>query len=152
MNNTYEDINKIINNIDVDVIQFHGSEDKKFCGMFNLPYIKTLNINDVNRENQFNFDKEAYAYLLDTKDSSGYGGTGLTFDWSRINNIKNDIKHSNYFVAGGLNHLNVKKLISLYKPYGIDVSSGIESTQHKKDYTLMKKFIENVRIADNEKR
>ena len=50
-------------------------------------------------------------------------------------------------IAGGLNPDNVMSLIDQYKPYGVDVNSGIESKVGKKDYLLMKKFIENVRIS-----
>ena len=55
------------------------------------------------------------------------------------------------FVAGGLSHTNIKELILKYKPWGVDVSSGIESEKGKKSETLMKKFVENVRMADSEK-
>ena len=53
-------------------------------------------------------------------------------------------------IAGGLNPDNVINLINQYKPYGVDVNSGIESKVGKKDYLLMKKFIENVRMSDKD--
>ena len=56
-----------------------------------------------------------------------------------------------YFIAGGLNTLNIKDLILKYNPPGIDVSSGLESDIRKKDHLLMKKFIENVRISERER-
>ena len=53
-----------------------------------------------------------------------------------------------YFAAGGLNINNIGNLISKFMPYGIDVSSGLESSIGKKDHLLMKKFLENVRISE----
>ncbi len=58
------------------------------------------------------------------------------------------LRDNNYFIAGGLNPDNIKNLIIKYQPKGLDVSSGIEHSVGKKDFNLMKKFIENVRISE----
>ena len=77
----------------------------------------------------------------------------IKVDWDLLSKnitISDLINNSSYFVAGGLNPSNVAELIIQHKPYGIDVSSGLESSIGKKDHLLMKKFIENVRISEKE--
>jgi len=78
--------------------------------------------------------------LLDTKGPSG-GGTGLTHDW-RVSRMIRDVVSKPVFLAGGLSPANVRDAIGTVKPYGVDVSSGVESSPGKKDAKLMKAFIE----------
>ncbi|MES0489441.1 MAG: phosphoribosylanthranilate isomerase [Leptospirales bacterium] len=92
-----------------------------------------------------------YAWIvLDTggvKSATGQildGGTGLTFDWNLVKNIKRP-----YFLAGGLNPDNVKEAAKIIDPFGFDVASGIESSPGKKDPKLVSQFIENSRVFDN---
>ncbi len=77
--------------------------------------------------------------MLDTKGPSG-GGTGLTHDWSLSCRIREAVGKP-MFLAGGLNPSNVKEAIRLVQPYGVDVSTGVESSLGKKDARLMREFI-----------
>ena len=77
--------------------------------------------------------------MLDTKGPSG-GGTGLTHDWGLSRRIR-DAVGKPMFLAGGLNPSNVKEAIRLVQPYGVDVSTGVESSPGKKDARLMREFI-----------
>lgn len=158
MNQPKEFINNIIKNINLDFLQFHGQEEFEMCNSFNIPYIKTIHVTNPKNINM-NY-KEAFAYLLDTKGKNGSGGTGKKFNWDVITELKKIVNKTHkipeeiekqIFVAGGLSHTNIKELILKYKPWGVDVSSGIESEKGKKSETLMKKFVENVRMADSEK-
>jgi len=153
MNQSKEDINNIIKNLDFDILQFHGHESVDFCNFFKKPFIKTFHIEDTKLNINMDFIKYAYAFLLDTSSGNTYGGTGKTFDWEILNKNKfcadKDLSFP-YLTAGGLNPSNIKNLISKYNPPGVDVSSGIESSIGKKDHLLMKKFIENVRISELE--
>ncbi|MEC9206187.1 MAG: phosphoribosylanthranilate isomerase [Pseudomonadota bacterium] len=147
MNQSEEFINNILRNIQLNLLQFHGQEESEMCNSFKLPYIKTIHLTD---QNNFNINyKKAFAFLLDSKGKDGSGGTGIKFDWETIKTLEGAGKQ--LFVAGGLNHTNVKELVLKYKPWGIDVSSGIELEKRKKSHSLMKKFVENVRMADSEK-
>ena len=124
------------------ILQFHGDEEEEFCKAFNKPYIKAINvskqeelINDLNRY------KGSFAYLLDSGDSQNRGGTGETFDWKLIpKDLSNKI-----IVAGGLDSNNIEVLLSEVSPFGVDVSSGVESKIGVKDHSKIDNFIKLVK-------
>ena len=124
------------------ILQFHGDEEEEFCKAFNKPYIKAINvskqedlINDLNRY------KDSFAYLLDSGDSQNRGGTGETFDWKLIpKDLSNKI-----IVAGGLDSNNIDVLLSEVSPFGVDVSSGVESKIGVKDHSKIDNFIKLVK-------
>ena len=108
---------------------------------YNLPYIKGISYTN----NGFNdLDKKfpnASAFIIDSHGEDGLGGTGKTFDWkSAIIDTKKPI-----IIAGGLNCDNVEDAISTFLPYGVDVSSGVESSIGKKDISLLKEFLKKVK-------
>ena len=70
------------------------------------------------------------------------GGTGTTFDWKIAKKLKTSAP---IIIAGGLTHLNVSQPIKIVKPYGVDVSSGVESRPGEKDKRLIKKFLDAVK-------
>ena len=152
MNQTKDFINNITNNISVDFLQFHGNESEEFCKSFNKKYFKTISINNNTTNYDIEHKNSASAFIIDNSKDSSSSGIGKTFDWSILENNTNLMKlmDNNYFIAGGLNPDNIKNLIIKYQPKGLDVSSGIEHSIGKKDFNLMKKFIENVRIPDKE--
>ena len=124
------------------ILQFHGDEEEEFCKAFNKPYIKAINvskqedlINDLNRY------KDSFAYLLDSGDSQNRGGTGETFDWKLIpKDLSNKI-----IVAGGLDSNNIEVLLAEVSPFGVDVSSGVESKIGVKDHSKIDNFIKLVK-------
>ena len=85
----------------------------------------------------------AKALLLDSYSEDTRGGSGKVFDWKSIPLST----PKPFIIAGGLNPNNVKSLLELIVPYGVDVSSGIESADGLKDYQLMKEFILGVTNA-----
>ena len=138
-----EDINiiKSIASLEIiDMIQLHGNEDndyiKQLKQVCDKPIIKAVQIKS-NDDIVFATNSLADYILLD----SGKG-TGKTFDWSLINNIKRP-----YFLAGGLDENNVKQAIKQLNPFGVDVSSNIE-TNGVKDEIKMKNFVENSRNGE----
>ena len=146
-------IQNIVNNVPLDILQFHGNENLDFCKRFGKPFIKTLHINDKLLDFDLDFQKYINHFLIDTTFNNMHGGTGKKFNWELLSNdstISHIIKKNSCFIAGGLNADNIGNLISAYKPYGVDVSSGLESSVGKKDHLLMKKFLENVRISEKD--
>ena len=124
------------------ILQFHGDEEEDFCKSFNKPYIKAINIsNQENLVNDLNRFKDAYAFLPDSGDSQTRGGTGKTFDWKLIpKELSNKI-----IVAGGLDSNNINVLLDTIIPFGVDVSSGVESKRGVKDHSKIDNFIKLVK-------
>ena len=124
------------------ILQFHGDEVEEFCKAFNKPYIKAINVsNQEDLINDLNRYKDSFAYLLDSGDSQNRGGTGETFDWKLIpKELSNKI-----IVAGGLDSNNIEVLLSEVSPFGVDVSSGVESKIGVKDHSKIDNFIKLVK-------
>ena len=124
------------------ILQFHGDEEEEFCKAFNKPYIKAINVSkQENLINDLNKYKDSFAYLLDSGDSQNRGGTGETFDWKLIpKDLSNKI-----IVAGGLDSNNIEVLLSEVSPFGVDVSSGVESKIGVKDHSKIDNFIKLVK-------
>ncbi len=80
--------------------------------------------------------------MLDGYAENKMGGSGTSFDWKIVKKLKTSRP---IIIAGGLTHLNVSRAIKIAKPYGVDVSSGVEIRPGKKDRKLIKKFIDVVR-------
>ena len=124
------------------ILQFHGDEEEEFCKAFNKPYIKAINVSkQEDLINDLNKYKDSFAYLLDSGDSQNRGGTGETFDWKLIpKDLSNKI-----IVAGGLDSNNIGVLLSKISPFGVDVSSGVESKIGVKDHSKIDNFIKLVK-------
>jgi len=91
-----------------------------------------------------------HGFLLDSGGSSMLGGTGRMFDWHASIDGINVIRHlGNVVVAGGLNPGNVREAIQVTNPWGVDVSSGVESKPGKKDPEKIRAFVKAVREMDN---
>ena len=123
-------IQKILNNITLDVLQFHGDETPAQCAQYNLPYMKAVRVKPDTNLLQYCIDyATAQALLLDAYVDGTHGGTGLTFDWNLIpKNLPKPV-----VLAGGLTANNVADAIKQTKPYAIDVSGGVESAKGIKD-------------------
>ena len=140
VNEPREGIKKAISYFNQPILQFHGDESQDFCSSFNLPYIKAISMNEKDFLNKIIEFDDAFAILLDSGSKKIRGGTGKTFDWKLIpKEIKN-----NLIIAGGLNSNNISSLIKRYKPYGIDLASGVESKPGKKDIVELKHFLKIV--------
>ena len=128
----------VLEQIDLDILQFHGQESEQTCAFFNKPYIKAIRVSkDTNILKEVEKYSSAKAILLDTHVEGLLGGTGKVFDWTMIpRNLSKPI-----ILAGGLNVDNVKDAIRKIRPYAVDVSGGVESEKGKKDPKKIKDFI-----------
>lgn len=126
----------------IDLAQLHGAEDEAYIGKLrehtDRPIIKAFRVDD---EQDIRRAQESTAdyVLLD----SGGGGTGTAFDWELLT-----LMDRPYFLAGGLNADMVGPVVKRWRPYGVDVSSGIE-TNGVKDAEKMRAFADAVRYAGN---
>ena len=126
----------------IDIVQLHGDENEayiyKLREMVNNPIIKAVRVKeyqDIMKAMKLDCDY----LLLDAYKEGEYGGSGDAFDWSLIGDIKKP-----YFLAGGINTENVVRAIEQVRPYGIDISSGVE-TDGLKDSSKIKDIILKVR-------
>jgi phosphoribosylanthranilate isomerase len=126
----------------LDLLQFHGSEPPDYCGQFGLPYFKTIRVlGPIETDRLAAYRPEAF--LLDTYSPREAGGTGKTFDWSLAREAAaGGLK---FILAGGLNPENVARAIGEARPWGVDVSSGVESAPGIKDHNKLKAFIRSVK-------
>ncbi len=137
-------IESVLEQVEVDLIQFHGSETADYCEQFNRPYIKALGMKGAEHDVSFllaNVEKyqSAKALLLDGHAPGEAGGTGESFDWASIAVVEKPI-----VLAGGLTPDNVKQAIDLVHPYAVDVSSGVESSPGIKDRDKVAAFMNQV--------
>lgn len=128
------------------LLQFHGDETPDFCESFNRPFIKAIRMKEgVDLLAESARFHTAQALLVDSW-SEAYGGTGHTFDWSLLPK-PHELKQA-LVLSGGLNVTNVAQAILGLKPYGVDVSSGIESQRGVKSIEKIETFCKAVQKAD----
>ena len=93
--------------------------------------------------------RAVHAFLLDSSSGGNWGGTGKKFDWHASQATVEAIKHLGHVVvAGGLTPTNVAEAIRILKPWGVDVSSGVEASPGKKDPEKVRAFVAAVRQAE----
>ncbi|MCC6302136.1 MAG: phosphoribosylanthranilate isomerase [Gammaproteobacteria bacterium] len=139
------EIAAVLERVRVDLLQFHGDESPADCRGFGLPYIKAVRMRpgiDVRAEAERYHD--ARALLLDTYRPGVAGGTGATFSWDEIPPRPG----AHLLLAGGLTPENVNDAIRAVRPYGVDVSGGVEAAKGVKDAARMAAFFAAVRRAD----
>ncbi len=148
----------VLSAVPLDIAQLHGDETPELCAnirrTFNIPVMKAFSLQDGSSSIDIIHAAKPYVgsidlMLIDTHDPTYGGGSGKTFRWEVIDDIKAwcasvDIP---LYVAGGLQPDNVAQLLQHHKPYGVDVSSGVE-TAGEKDLLKIITFVERVRAYD----
>lgn len=144
--NSTDEVRDAIKQVRPTLLQFHGSEEDAFCRGFGVPYIKAIPMGGIPEsatDLQLRYPGAA-GFLFDSHAPGGNGGSGVAFDWNKLP------KHLNkpIMLAGGLTIDNVFDAILATLPWGVDVSSGIETEPGIKDGHRMRQFVEQVRQAD----
>jgi len=136
---TAEQINKIADYCNLDIIQLHGNESPTFCKKIRRKVIKAFRIKDMQSVKKIsNF--QVSGFLLDTFSENLHGGTGKVFDWNLALPAK---KFGPVIMAGGLTPNNVQQAVRQIRPYGVDVCSGVESEPGIKDHKKVRAFLKN---------
>ncbi len=146
-NNDADEVRDVVKQVRPSLLQFHGDEDDAFCRSFGVPCIRAVPMGVSINENAMALQGRypaAAAFLFDSHGNGVDGGSGRTFDWSRIPHGMN----KPVMLAGGLSPDNVFDAILATLPWGVDVVSGVEAAPGIKDGELMRKFVEEVRRAD----
>ena len=145
MDDTAERVAEIIDAVQPDLLQFHGSEEDGWCAQFGRRYMKAIAMGDgAAALPRLRAYPRAAALLLDGHAGGQAGGTGHAFDWSLL---PRDLTQP-VVLAGGLDARNVGDAIRAVHPWAVDVASGIESAPGIKDPQRMLQFIAAVRAAD----
>ena len=133
---------QVIGRVKPAMLQFHGEETARFCGEFEVPYIKACRVKrGVSALEYLRPFSQAAAWLFDSHVPE-YGGVGESFDWSLVPKTDKPV-----ILSGGLSAANVAQAIRRVKPWGVDVSSGVESAKGIKDSAKIAAFIAEVRNA-----
>jgi phosphoribosylanthranilate isomerase len=135
-----DEVGQVADFVGLDLLQLHGSEPPGFDA--GKPVMKVLKVKDGTVP-----DADAWPdpIMLDSWSADQRGGTGLTWDWALAMEL---LATRKVFIAGGLEPGNVGKVVSNFKPYGVDVSSGVESEVRVKDPDKVRAFVHAVRIAE----
>jgi phosphoribosylanthranilate isomerase len=137
-----ERVNEITSYCNFDILQFHGDETPDYCKKFPQKIIKAFRIKD--RESLVNIPKyEVDYYLLDAYSEAMPGGTGKTFNWNLAKEAKNLGRP--IILSGGLNPENIIEALKKVSPFGVDVSSGVESSPGQKNHKKLEEFIIKVK-------
>ena len=148
MDNPAEHVREVIRQVRPTLLQFHGSEDDAFCRSFGVPYMKAVAMgSEIAQQHPGTLHSRypaAAGFLFDSHGEGKPGGSGQAFDWARI---PAGVQKP-FVLAGGLSAGNVFEAIQSTLPWGVDVSSGIESAPGIKDGDMMRRFVEEVRRSD----
>ena len=135
-----DEVRQIAEFVDLDLVQLHGSEPAGFDA--GRAVMKVLKVREGTVPGA---DAWPDPIMLDSWSADQRGGTGRTWDWELARGL---LTERQVFIAGGLEPGNVGKVVSGFKPYGVDVSSGVEARVRVKDPEKVRAFIRAVRIAE----
>jgi phosphoribosylanthranilate isomerase len=148
-----EDVKAVLDAVPLDALQFHGHEPPELCRAFGRPYLKAIGVSaEADLLESLSPYGDAAGLLFDAPPAEGRpGGTGRTFDWSRLPAAL----PRPLVLSGGLNAANVAQAIRRVRPWAVDVSSGVERIGSEgrpqpgiKDASRIAAFVEEVRHAD----
>jgi phosphoribosylanthranilate isomerase len=145
VNESVESIRSIAERAHLTAIQLHGDEPPAYAEALDWPVFRAVSVTDLNAAS------EAWPpeipLLVDNIDPVRRGGTGAVIDWSQAAAVA---QRRRVVLAGGLTADNVASAIRAVRPFGVDVSSGVEAAPGVKDLSKVTQFIENARLAFEE--
>ena len=140
-------VRDIVDECGLALAQIHGDETADFCEFLGRPVMRGIRLRDRNTflaMAEYKGRARVRGFILDAFSKNTYGGTGKTADWDLA---KEAAQSFSFFLAGGLTPDNVQEAIEKVEPYGVDVSSGVESSPGKKDPAKVQAFIQAVKLV-----
>jgi phosphoribosylanthranilate isomerase len=125
----------------LDIVQLHGEESPSYCESVRRRVMKAFRVRGMESLAPM-ADYHVAGYLLDAYSPDSYGGTGERFDWDCAVAAKG---RGPIILAGGLDPDNVASAVARVAPFGVDVSSGVESSPGRKDSEKVRNFIRNAK-------
>jgi phosphoribosylanthranilate isomerase len=146
VNAAREQVERALRAVPHALLQFHGNESHRDCAGFGRAYLRAVAI--AQGVDLLDWEKQypSAAALLADAPSAEFGGSGRTFDWGILPDLER--RSRPLILAGGLDASNVGAAIGATRPYGVDVSSGVEVERGVKSEALMREFVAAVRAAD----
>lgn len=147
VNENVETVRDTIDACGLALAQLHGDESSSYCELLGRPVLKALRAKDrisALAVAEYQGRAGVRGFVLDACSSQAYGGTGLLADWNLAAALA---KTCPILLAGGLTPENVADAIRTVRPYGVDVSSGVETSPGKKDHGRLRAFVQAVRLV-----
>jgi phosphoribosylanthranilate isomerase len=147
VNEKTNEIKRMMEYCELDMIQLHGDESPEYCREFSeYRIIKAVELkNDDDLNHALNYD--VAALLVDSRQAGLYGGTGRKANWKLACRTKNK---KPLILSGGLNEKNVAEALKVVAPAALDINSGVESEPGKKDHAKLARIFDIIRHADVE--
>jgi phosphoribosylanthranilate isomerase len=142
VNEPVEGIRQTVAATGLTMVQLHGDEPPAYADALPVPLLRAVTLSQV--PGVFGDWPAATTWLLDAADPVRRGGTGTTVDWQRAAAAARDRQ---VVLAGGLTPENVATAIGIVRPFGVDVSSGVEAAPGVKDFAKVARFLESARMA-----
>lgn len=147
VNEEAERVRALVDECGFALAQLHGDESALYCQNLGRPVLKALRLKDRRTFlslAEFHGRANVRGVLIDAFSDQAYGGTGQTVDWTLAQEAA---RSTPIILAGGLTPANVAEAISQVRPYGVDVSSGVERSPGKKDPEKVKTFMDAARLV-----
>lgn len=144
VNEGADHVNEMADTIGFALVQLHGNEPIWVCEEIDTPIIKAIHVEPTTTPDDLRFMMDSYVdsvdyFLLDTKQAGLWGGTGQPFNWDVAAEIAAAYP---FFLAGGITAENVAEAIQRTHPFGIDLSSSVESAPGRKDFDKLADFFD----------
>lgn len=133
---------------ELDILQFHGTESPEFCAQFERKIWRAFRVRNENSLGDLEQFLELDGIVLDAFQKGKFGGTGQTFDWKLIHQIRDRLP--NFILAGGLTPRNIRRAVEQLRPNVVDLASGVElagDPRRKDPRKIIELFVELKKVS-----
>ena len=147
VNEEAKKVRDIMDECGLALAQLHGDETAAYCENLGRPLLKAFTLrgpDDLLGLAEFKGRAGVRGFVVDAFSAAAYGGTGEVADWALAAEVA---RHAPVLLAGGLTAANVREAIEKVRPYGVDVSSGVEASPGQKDRAKLQAFIQAAKLV-----